>query len=164
MPRKRLKRLRHSLSSQAGSKVDFIYLLCPRDCKRGWVEFSKAQIRCQLKLKYAASRGTGTSKNVPFTCLKLLHCTPSHLFLFIQVGSYASLPATVTSKVVSWLWGTYSKLKCSISISFCLKVKQHLLHRREKHDHSENFQNQNLMSCEFWNKTDIMLDMIVCHC
>lgn len=75
------------------------------------MEFSRAQIRCQLKLKSAA----------PI----LLHSTPSYLFLFIQVGSYASLPAPVTSEAVSWLWCNYSKLKCRISI------KQHLLCRRE---------------------------------
>jgi len=79
------------------------------------VEFSEPQIRFQLKLKYIALRGTDTCLNVPFTSLKPLHSMLSHLFLFIQVGSCASLPAPVTSEV------TYSKSKHPISISFCLK-------------------------------------------
>lgn len=65
------------------------------------MEFAKAQIRCQLEVKSAAPSGTNTSKNVPFTSFKPLHSMPSHLFLFIQVGSYTSLPAPVASQVVS---------------------------------------------------------------
>lgn len=50
------------------------------------MEFSKAQIRCQLKLKYAASRGTGTSKNVPFTYMFETSSLYTVSSLFIHTG------------------------------------------------------------------------------